>query len=73
MKVFKLEKDKYEAWKSSPRKSSTGAERKSGVGEQMTVQFSKDDYVSTEFGQLANDLKVVFSLCWEPSRGKVVA
>lgn len=77
MKLFKLEQDKYDVWKSSPRKASV-SERNTktsggGSAEQSTVQFSKDDYITPEFGALSNDLKVIFDLCWEPSRGKIVA
>jgi len=76
MKLFKLEQDKYEAWKSSPRKASANERNTKltgGSAEQSTVQFSKDDYITPEFGALSNDLKVTFNLCWEPSRGKIVA
>lgn len=38
-----------------------------------TIQFFKEDYESQGFGPLANDLKVLFDLCWDSNKNKVIA
>lgn len=38
-----------------------------------TIQYFKEEYISEEFGPLANDLKVMFDICWDKNRLKKVA
>jgi hypothetical protein len=72
LKVFKLAEDKYAQWRAdhSARAAPTV---KGSRADTSAVPFYKDDYISPELGQLANDLRVRFDLYWDPSRGKRVA
>lgn len=73
LKIFKLTGDKYDAWKAA----NTRAGGSGGVDKSRTdpsnLPFFKDDYCSPEFGALAADLKVTFSVCWDPTRARKVA
>jgi hypothetical protein len=72
--------EKYEEWKAGLAGSADRAARDkdasrsngdSGTG--PTIQFAKDDYTTPDFGALANDLKVIFDVCWDFTKGKKMA
>mmetsp|Transcript_31176 Transcript_31176/g.42895 ORF Transcript_31176/g.42895 Transcript_31176/m.42895 type:complete len:1222 (+) Transcript_31176:112-3777(+) len=75
--VVKLSESDYVTWLKGKEKSSASNKEKTDNSKQKDVSdnihFQKEDYVSEDFGPLANDLIVRFDACWDDGKAKLTA